>query len=108
MQGKADTSNIAQKVCLAAHGNMFDFRGESVEEFSAWLRGILTHILAMHVRTFLGVQKRDPRLEQRLDQILPSATRFLQSQIAGDMTTPNQHLERNEALEGSGCGDWPS
>lgn len=98
MQGKADPSDIAQEVCLAAHGSILDFRGESVEEFSAWLRGILTHILAMHVRTFLGTKKRDPRLEQRLDQSLASATGFLQSQIAGDMTSPSQHVARNEAL----------
>lgn len=98
MQGKADPSDIAQEVCLAAHGNILDFRGESVEEFSAWLRGILTNILAMHVRTFLGTKKRDPRLEQRLDQSLASATGFLQSQIAGDITSPSQHVARSEAL----------
>lgn len=83
---------------MAAHGNIADFRGTSAEEFAAWLRGILTNTLAMHVRKFLGTQKRDPRLEQRLNHSLASATGFLQSQIAGDMTSPSQHFARNEAF----------
>ncbi|HRX79405.1 MAG TPA: sigma-70 family RNA polymerase sigma factor [Pirellulaceae bacterium] len=98
MQGKADPSDVAQEVFMAAHGNIADFRGTSAEEFAAWLRGILTNTLAMHVRKFLGTQKRDPRLEQRLNQSLASATGFLQSQIAGDMTSPSQHFARNEAF----------
>ena len=98
MQGKADPSDLAQEVFLAAHGNIADFRGESAEQFAAWLRGILSNTLAMHVRKFLGTQKRDPRLEQRLNQSLASATGFLQSQIAGDVTSPSQHFARNEAF----------
>ncbi len=98
MQGKADPSDIAQEVCLAAHANILEFRGETVDEFAAWLRGILTNILAMHVRRFLGTQQRDPRLEQRLDQSLTNATGFLQSQLAGDVTSPSQHVARTEAL----------
>ncbi|TWU10945.1 ECF RNA polymerase sigma factor SigW [Allorhodopirellula heiligendammensis] len=98
MQGKADPSDIVQEVCLAAHGNISEFRGESVEEFAAWLRSILSNILAMHVRKYLGTQKRDPRLEQRLDQSLASATGFLQSQLAGNVTSPSQNIARDEAL----------
>lgn len=98
MQGKADPSDIAQEVCLAAHGNIADFRGETVEEFAGWLRGILTNTLAMHLRKFLGTAKRDPRLEQQLNQSFASATGFLQSQIAGDVTSPSQQFARNEAF----------
>ncbi|MCM2369066.1 sigma-70 family RNA polymerase sigma factor [Aporhodopirellula aestuarii] len=98
MQGKADPSDIAQEVCLAAHGNIADFRGETAEEFAGWLRGILTNTLAMHVRKFLGTEKRDPRLEQQLNQSIASATGFLQSQLAGNMTSPSQNFARNEAF----------
>lgn len=98
MQGKADPSDVAQEVFLAAHGNIEDFRGRSSEEFAGWLRGILSNTLAMHVRKFLGTQKRDPRMEQRINQSLASATGFLQSQIAGDLTSPSQHFARNEAF----------
>lgn len=98
MRGKADPSDIAQEVCLAAHGNIGDFRGNSAEEFAGWLRGILTKTLAMHVRKYLGTQKRDPRLEQQLDQSLASATDFLQAQVAREATSPSQHFARNEAF----------
>lgn len=98
MQGKADPSDIAQEVCLAAHGNIEDFRGQTAEEFAGWLRGILTNTLAMHVRKYLGTAKRNPRLEQQLNQSLASASSFLQSQIAGDVTSPSQHFARNEAF----------
>ena len=98
MRGKADPSDIAQEVCLAAHGKIGDFRGNSAEEFAGWLRGILTNTLAMQVRKYLGTQKRDPRLEQQLGKSLTSATDFLQAQVAGDMTSPSQHFARNEAF----------
>jgi len=98
LQGKADPSDVAQEVFMAAHGNIADFRGESAAEFGAWLRGILSNTLAMHVRKFLGTQKRDPRLEQQLDRGLASVSGLLQSQIAGDMTSPSQHFARNEAF----------
>ncbi|WP_236620962.1 sigma-70 family RNA polymerase sigma factor [Rhodopirellula sallentina] len=98
MQGKADPSDIAQEVCMAAHGNIAEFRGESAEEFAGWLRGILTNTMAMHVRKYLGTAKRDPRLEQRLNQSVASATGFLQSQLAGNETSPSQNFARNEAF----------
>ncbi|QDS95725.1 ECF RNA polymerase sigma factor SigW [Roseimaritima multifibrata] len=98
LQAKADPSDVAQEVCLAAHGNIADFQGTTAEEFAGWLRGILSNTLAMHARKYLGTQKRDPRLEQRLQQSMASATGFLQSQLAGDRTSPSQHFARNEAF----------
>ncbi|KAA5539227.1 sigma-70 family RNA polymerase sigma factor [Roseiconus nitratireducens] len=98
LRGKADPSDLAQEACLAAHANIAEFRGETAEEFASWLRGILTNTLAMHVRKYLGTQKRDPRLEQHLNQSLASASGFLQSRIVGDVTSPSQHFARNEAF----------
>lgn len=98
MQAKADPSDIAQEVFLAAHGNIKQFSGQTADEFAGWLRGILSNILAMHVRKFLGTAKRDPRLEQQLNQSFASATNFLQAQVAGNMTSPSQHVARNEAF----------
>ena len=98
MQQKADPSDIAQDVFMAAHGNIADFLGQSAEEFAAWLRGILSNILAMHLRKYLGTQKRDLRMEQQLNQSLASASGFLQSRVAGNVTSPSQHFARNEAF----------
>lgn len=98
MQGKADPSDIAQEVCLAAHGNLADFEGETAEQFAAWLRGILSNMLAMHVRKYLGTAKRDLKLEQQLDQSLASVSGFLQDKVVADVTSPSQHFARNEAF----------
>lgn len=98
MQGKADPSDLAQEVCLAALGNIAEFRGASSEEFAGWLRGILSNILAMHVRKYLGTQKRDPRREQKLNASLANASGFLHSNIVADITSPSQHFARKEAF----------
>ncbi len=98
MQAKADPSDLAQEVCLAAHDGIADFQGKSTEDFAAWLRGILTNVIAMQVRRYLGTKKRDPRLEQALDQRLADASGFLQSGLAADITSPSQHFARNEAF----------
>ena len=98
MQAKADPSDVAQEVFLAAHNGIDDFQGQSAEQFAAWLRGILSNTLAMHVRRYLGTSKRDPRIEQQLTQSFASATGFLKSQLAGDVTSPSQRFARNEAF----------
>ena len=100
IQAKADPSDLAQEVCLAAHENIGDFKGQNAQEFAAWLRGILSNILAMQIRKYLGTQKRDIRLEQAIDQGLNSASGFLRecSGIAGDATSPSRQFARNEAF----------
>ncbi|MEO8271059.1 MAG: sigma-70 family RNA polymerase sigma factor [Aureliella sp.] len=98
MRAKADPSDLAQEVCLAAHDGIADFQGKSAEDFAAWLRGILSNVIAMQVRRYLGTHKRDPRLEQALDQRLADASGFLQSGLAGDVTSPSQAFARNEAF----------
>ena len=98
VQAKADPSDIAQEVCLAAHGNIGNFRGESAEQFAAWLRGILSRTLAMHIRRYLGTEKRDARLEQNMNQSITNASDFLQAKVTADVTSPSQHFARNEAF----------
>lgn len=98
MQAKADPSDLAQEVCLAAHGNIADFHGETAEQFAAWLRGILSNTLAMQIRKYLGTAKRDVRVEQQLVHSLASASGFLQNEVVADVTSPSQHFARNEAF----------
>jgi RNA polymerase sigma-70 factor, ECF subfamily len=98
LQAKADPSDVAQEVCLAAHDGISDFHGSTPEEFAAWLRGILSNVIAMQVRRYLGTQKRDPRLEQALDRRLADASGFLLSGLAGDVTSPSQNFAKNEAF----------
>lgn len=98
LQAKADPSDLAQEVCLAAHHGIAQFQGKTTEDFAAWLRGILTNVIAMQVRRYLGTQKRDPRMEYALDQRLADASGFLQSGLVADVTSPSQHFARNESF----------
>lgn len=98
MQAKADPSDIAQDVFVVVHSSIAEFRGRSAEEFATWLRGILSNTLAMHFRKYLGTQKRDPRVEQQLNQSLASASAFLLSHVAGEVTSPSQQFALNEAF----------
>ncbi len=96
MQAKADPSDLAQEVCMAAHDGIKNFQGNTTEDFAAWLRGILSNVIAMQVRRYLGTRKRDPRVEQALDQRLADASGFLQSGLAGDVTSPSEHFAKHE------------
>lgn len=98
LQGKLDASDIAQEVCLHAHRGIEQFRGTSSTEFAGWLRGVLGHVVAMQLRKYFGTQKRDARLEQSIDQRLASASGFLHSGLAADITSPSQNFARNEVF----------
>jgi RNA polymerase sigma-70 factor, ECF subfamily len=91
LQAKLDASDIAQEVCLHAHQGIEQFRGTS-------LRGVLGHVVAMQLRKYFGTQKRDARLEQSIDQRLASASGFLHSGLAADITSPSQNFARNEVF----------
>ncbi len=98
LQGKADASDVAQEVCLAAHRSIEEFRGATSEEFAAWLRAILSNIVTMQVRKYFGTQKRNLRLEQTIHQGIDNASGFLHSGLAADHSTPSQLFARNEAF----------
>lgn len=98
LQAKLDASDIAQEVCLQAHLGISQFRGSNSTEFAGWLRGVLGNVVAMQLRKYFGTQKRDARLEQSIDQRLASASGFLHSGLAADITSPSQNFARNEAF----------
>lgn len=96
LQAKGDPSDIAQEVCLAAYEGIERFHGVTPEDFAVWLRGILVKKLAMHLRAYLGTQKRDLRFEVDLNRSMSNASNFLHHNLAGDATSPSQHVVRNE------------
>ena len=97
LAAKVDPADVAQEVCLAAHRNIETFGGQTLDAFRGWLHGILKNVLAMHVRRYLGTEKRDPRLERRLDQSVSGATGFLRQQLAAQQSSPSGRLIRHEA-----------
>src|SRR5438552_4002977 len=77
LQGKVDASELAQESMLEALRCFTQFRGTSTSEFAGWLRGILAHRLARHLRHYFDVDARDAKLERSLAVELDNASSIL-------------------------------
>src|SRR3954468_19820535 len=58
-RGKFDASDLVQQTLLEACRDLPQFRGQTEAELLAWLRQILTHVLAHEIRRFRGTQQRN-------------------------------------------------
>jgi len=67
LKRKAGASDLVQETFHDAHRDFNKFRGESVQEFYAWLTGIMNHRMANHVRHFRALM-RDVGRESPLDE----------------------------------------
>lgn len=98
LQGKADASDLVQEACLEAHRNLDKFRGSSMPEFSAWLRGILANLLAKHVRYYLGTHQRDVNLERSLVGDFERASGILERGFLAREQSPSEVLQQSERM----------
>ena len=95
MQAKVDASDIVQETMLEAHRDFARFQGQSVGEWLAWLRGILTNNAADVVRKYRGTEKRQTRREVSLQpQTDDSSLGALDP--ADSIETPSVQLMRQE------------
>ena len=95
LQSKADPVDVVQDAFLDAHRQMDRFRGETLVEFSAWLRKILAGHLAHLIRHYLGNECRDVRLELSIEQELDSSSNGY-SGLASNCSTPSDILRKHE------------
>src|SRR4051812_32526348 len=86
LRPKIDPEDVAQEALLLAWQRLEQFRGETPEEFAAWLRQILASQLARAFRRFHGTRSRDLALERPL---LTPAGAFW-AEPAGSWTSPSQ------------------
>ena len=63
LQAKVDASDLVQQTMLEAHRGFDNFRGQTEQEWLAWLRQILAHNAADFVRRYRGTEKRQARRE---------------------------------------------
>ncbi|WP_422925572.1 sigma-70 family RNA polymerase sigma factor [Singulisphaera sp. PoT] len=96
LQGKVDPADLLQETFLEAHRNIERFRGSTEREFVAWLRQILSAILANQIRHYLGTKRRDIRLERELADDVDRSSRALVQALAASQTSPSQHAARRE------------
>jgi len=87
---RIDASDIVQRTCLSAVIHFQDFRGDSPQEFLAWLRQIQRRNLLDEVRKHTGTEKRDAAREVTGDDD------FKASRHAAAQSTPSQAILRYE------------
>src|SRR5262249_48616695 len=72
------------------------FRGSTHEEFQAWLRGILAHVLADQIRHYHGTEQRDPKLERSLYLEFERSAEGMVRILAAPTSSPSQRFVRRE------------
>jgi RNA polymerase sigma-70 factor (ECF subfamily) len=96
LRGKADPADLVQETFLAAHQSWDRFRGTSEGELLAWLRRILAAKTADLMRSYLGSQRRDVRLERELAAELDRSSQFLDAGLLARQDSPSQQAARRE------------
>ncbi len=97
LQGKLDPSDLVQQTMLKAYLALGEFRGLSTPELTAWLRRILTHVLANAVRDF-GRARRDVNLERSLEAAIEDSSLRLENWLAVTDLAPGEVADRNEQM----------
>lgn len=80
LNGKVSPSEVTQVAIISASQNFDAFRGETVEQFRAWLTIILENAITDHTRRFLA-RCRDTSRETRLSNDIPQNDLERPSQI---------------------------
>ena len=96
LQSKLDADDLLQETFLRAHRTIGRFRGTTEEEFLAWLRAILAHVLADQIRRYHGTERRDPRLERALEFELDRSSEGFVRSFAAPTSSPSQRVVRHE------------
>ena len=97
LQPKLDASDLVQETLLKAHQQRQEFRGQTEQEWAAFLRRILVNTLADAGRHF-GRDKRDVGREQSLAIDLEQSSARLEAWLAADRSSPSERVQRQELL----------
>lgn len=93
---KLDASDIVQDTFLDAHRYFENFQGESVTQFTAWLRTVMAGVMANNMRRYLGTKARDIRLEKQLAADLDNSAAMLSELLVASVSSPSQNIMRDE------------
>jgi RNA polymerase sigma-70 factor (ECF subfamily) len=95
LQRKLDPSDVVQETCLAVCRDLPQFRGQSEQEFAAWLRRIMANVCLKMVRTYKGTHRRSVWREHDLADDLDRSSAALSGLLARG-GTPSQDATRRE------------
>lgn len=96
---RVSASDVVQDTMLAAHRDFSAFRGDTPEQFSAWLRQILSRNLFRAIERHMKADKRDVRRELSIDSVsqsVDSSNVRIASLLSADQSTPSRIVSRDE------------
>lgn len=96
LRSKVDPDDVVQATFLDAHRQFDQFRGQTEQALTAWLRTILAGQLARIARQYLGTAARDARLERQIQVDLDNSSQAIDLGLAANASTPSQHAARRE------------
>jgi RNA polymerase sigma-70 factor (ECF subfamily) len=94
LRSKLGASDLVQQTMLAACTNFQQFRGQTEDELTGWLRQILRNDLQNARRHFQQTQQRDARREHRLDD-----SQLIQPALTDPQHTPGTNAIVNEQMQ---------
>jgi RNA polymerase sigma-70 factor (ECF subfamily) len=97
LQAKLDASDFVQQTLLQAHAHQDQFRGQTDQEWLAWLRSILANVLAGAVRQY-ATEARDLARERSLDGALEQSSSRVEEWLAANHSSPSERAVRCEEL----------
>jgi RNA polymerase sigma-70 factor (ECF subfamily) len=97
LAGKLDLSGVVQQTLLEAHQGRDGFRGQTEDEWAAWLRQILARNLIDEARK-LKRANYDATRERSLDEALEASSARLEAWLAADQSSPSERAVRDEQL----------
>jgi RNA polymerase sigma-70 factor (ECF subfamily) len=97
LRGKLDPFDMVQDALLKAHQHREQFRGQSEQEWVAFLRRILANRVADAVRG-LHRDKRDAALERSLETTLDQSSARWEQWLAADQSSPSAAVQRQELV----------
>jgi RNA polymerase sigma-70 factor (ECF subfamily) len=98
LKGKCDPSDIVQQSLMEAWRSAAAFRGSTEAERTAWLRQIVSHVLAHEIRRYRGTMKRDVGRELSIEKSLAQSSQRLSAVLASELTSPSQQVAKREQL----------
>jgi RNA polymerase sigma-70 factor (ECF subfamily) len=96
LQAKLDVEDVVQETFLEVHRAIGRFRGDSTQEFLAWLRQIVSAVLSNQLRRFYGTKRRDVRLEKALSDDIDRSSRHLELGLVAPGSSPSHQASRRE------------
>ena len=96
MRGKVDASDIVQQTLMDAHRDFDRFRGQSYQEWLAWLRQILNHNACDAARHYGAAGKRAVRREIPLNRDAGDDSQLPRFELPSPEDSPSQIAIHNE------------